>query len=120
MGIFAELCVRVDIFENKALVKPRDKLVKEELSHVWSDVLAGQRFLLNEPPYFKVVVTSNPVVKDKQPHPHVLKRVDRLASIQAIILPNEIIETLSSMPNSFCQMAPEGFKSIENVKEGRP
>ena len=120
MGIFAELGVRVYIFENKALVKPRDKLVKKELSHVRSDVFTWQSFLLNEPPYFKVVVTSNPVVKYKQPHPHVLKRVDSPASIKAVILFNEIIENLSSVPNCLRQVTSERFKRIKNVEESRP
>jgi len=41
VSVFAELRVRVDIFENKTLVQPRDKLVEEKVGHVGSDVITG-------------------------------------------------------------------------------
>jgi len=41
VSVFAELGVRVDIFENQTLVQPSDKLVEEKVGHVSSDVITG-------------------------------------------------------------------------------
>jgi hypothetical protein len=41
VSVFAELGVRVDIFENKTLVQPSDKLVEEKVGHVGGDVITG-------------------------------------------------------------------------------
>lgn len=120
VSVFAELGVRVDIFENQTLVQPSDKLVEEKVGHVGGDVITGQCFLLDESSYFQIVVTTDPVIEHQQPHPHVFKRVDSSGDVKCVVLFDEIIENFSSVPDSFCEMTCEAFEGIVHVEECGP
>lgn len=65
-------------------------------------------------------MTTYPVIEYQQPHPHVFKRVDSSGNVKCVVLFDEIIENLCSVPDSFGEMTCEAFEGIVNVEESGP
>ena len=121
MGIFAELGEIIHVLKNEALVEPIDELVEIKLYHVPRDVLSLQNAFLNLTTNLDVVVSANPVVNDKEPHPHIFKRVDSLATcVESVEFAHEVVEKLGAVPDCFCEMAPEGLQGVVDIEKRRP